>query len=113
MAAAVKGLDAPALWEVVIALGAQARFAADLAGCPGIGAAQLECIAQQLGSSPATRAAIAALSGDPVDAAPAPGLSARELQAAASTLARVTVTTMGRAGWHGPSLATLCRRAAL
>jgi hypothetical protein len=108
-------LEAAELRGVVIALGAQARYAAHVAGHAG-GAGEyreLERAAVQgtLPGSPALPLALAALDGtaDPGDP---PQLPFRLLAAAAVTLAMATIRVMTMAGWSRQAVAVICRRSA-
>jgi hypothetical protein len=114
--AALGGLGAAELRGVVIALGAQARHAAVVAG-QRPGAARLReqeraGVRVVLSGSPALPLALAALEGTADLAAPAqePGEC---LAAAAIALATVTIHAMVTAGWPPRAVAVICRRAAL
>lgn len=101
-------------WEMVVALGAQARQAAELAAGPQAGAVRLR---QQMDAvsallwSPARRVALDALAGLDVEAPdPMPPLAA--LVDAARYLASLAARTTIDAGWPPVLVARLCRRAA-
>jgi hypothetical protein len=107
--AVLEGQEPGELWGVCTALGAQARHAAWVTRADRL--AQQDRAATELAGLPGA-AAIAshALMPEP-RRVPRQWPSERDLVAAARCLAGITVATMQAAGWSGPSVAVLCRRA--
>lgn len=110
----LQDLDPREAWEMVVALGAQARQAAELAAGHRAGHVRLqqqqEALAELL-CSPAMRVAMDALRAVPAEA-PDPMPPASALAEAAQCLARIAARTTTEAGWPPVLVATLCRRAA-
>lgn len=114
--AAIRDLDPPGLHGMLIALGAQARHAAWVAGqFPGadrLREQEREDVKAALSGSPALGLALDALAGTADLASPAQ-LPGEALAAAARALALVTVRVMLSAGWSRRAVAVICQRAAL